>query len=209
MSTNLIESLNWRYATKRFDASKKVSTDDLTTLKTAVNLTATSYGLQPFRVLVSDDAELKAKLREASYNQPQLTESSHVFVFASKLDMTPEYIENFIRLVAKTRNVPYDKLSGYGDYIKGSVAAQDADAVKAWNRNQAYIALGTLLATAAELRIDACPMEGFDAAQYNDILGLPEKGLTAAVVATIGYRSDEDHTSGAAKVRLPLGEMFL
>lgn len=208
-TTSLIDALNWRYATKRFDAERKVKNEDIETLKQAVNLTASSYGLQHYRLLVIDNAELKAKLREASYNQPQLTEASHIFVLANKTEMSPEYIEDFICRTADTRSIAYDDIKGYGDYIKGSVAAMDAETVRGWNVRQAYIALGTLLATAADLRIDTCPMEGFDNAKYDEILGLTEQGLASAVVAPVGYRSTEDHTLGAAKVRLPLDEFVV
>ena len=208
-TTTLLESLKWRYATKRFDATKSVAGEGIEVLKQAVNLTASSFGLQHYRLLVIDNAELKAKLREASYNQPQLTEASHIFVLASKTDMSPEYIDDFISRTAAARGIALDDIKGYGEYIKGSVAGMDAETVKGWNQRQAYIALGTLLAAAAELRIDTCPMEGFENAKYDEILGLTKQGLTATVVATVGYRSAEDPTLGAAKVRLPLEEMVI
>lgn len=209
MSHHFIESLKWRYATKSFDSDKKVSAEDIATLKESINLTATSFGLQPFRVMIIDDPALKTKLRAASWNQAQVEESSHVFVFASKLDMSPDYIDDQVRRAADTRGIPYEALSGYGDFMKNTMADKDAAFIQDWSRRQAYIALGTLMAAAAELRIDACPMEGFDAAQYDEILGLKEKGLTAAVIAPVGYRSAEDKTQHAAKVRLPLEDMFL
>lgn len=209
MSHHFIESLKWRYATKSFETDKKVSAEDIKTLKESINLAATSYGLQPFRVMVIDDPAMKTKLRAASWNQAQLEESSHVFVFASKLEVSADYIDDLIRRTAATRGIPYEALSGYGDFMKNAIAGKDAAVIQDWSRRQAYIALGTLLAAAAELRIDACPMEGFDATQYDEILGLKEKGLTAAVIATVGYRSAEDPTQHAAKVRLPLEDMFL
>ena len=208
-ATPIIDALQWRYATKRFDNSKTVSAEDIETLKTAVNLTATSFGLQPFRLLVIDDADLKQQLREASYDQPQLTESSHVFVLAAKTDMSPEYIEDFIKRLAEGRGMQYSDLEGYAGYIKGSVASKDAEFVEAWNKRQAYIALGSLLAAAGELQIDACPMEGFEAAKYDELLGLTKRGLTATVIAPVGYRSEEDKTAGAAKVRLPLEDLVI
>ncbi|WP_020570695.1 NAD(P)H-dependent oxidoreductase [Neolewinella persica] len=209
MSTPIIDGLKWRYATKRFDAAKKVSDADLQTLQQAVNLTATSYGLQTFRVALISDPNVKEQLQVASYNQPQLTESSHVFVFANMLDVSDEYVDGFIRLLAETRGIPVDAVQGYADYIKGSLKGKEPAFIQDWTRRQAYIALGTLLATAGELKIDTCPMEGFDAEQVNNILGLPEQGLNACVIATVGYRSEEDKTQHAAKVRLPLEELFL
>ncbi|MEM9930746.1 MAG: NAD(P)H-dependent oxidoreductase [Bacteroidota bacterium] len=209
MSTPIIEGLQWRYATKRFDENKKVSDADIATLQNAVNLAATSYGLQPFRVLLISDQEIKEKLRPAAFNQPQLTESSHVFVFVNKLDMPPAYVDDFIARVATTRGIALEDLKGYGEFIKGSFADKDASFIQDWTRRQAYIALGTLLATAGELKVDACPMEGFDPAQFDEILGLKEQGLSACVLAPVGYRSEEDKTQHAAKVRLPLTDLFI
>ena len=207
--SNLINALNWRYATKKFDTSKTVSDADLSTLKQAVNLTATSFGLQPFRVLIVSDQETKDKLRAAAYDQGQVSDASHIFVFAAKLDVTPEYVDDFIKLTAETRDIPLESVQGYGEYIKGSIAGKDETFILNWNKRQAYIALGSLLAAAGELRVDSCPMEGFDLTKFDEILGLKEKGLTATVIAPVGYRHAEDHAAQYAKVRLPLADMFL
>ena len=205
----IIPALEWRYATKRFDDSKTVSDADIETLKNAVNLTATSFGLQPFRVALISDQATKDKLQEAAYNQVQVGTASHVFVFAAKTNVTPEYVDDFIRRLAAGRELGYEALSGYGDYIKGSLKGKDQEFLQAWNTRQAYIALGTLMATAGELKVDGCPMEGFDIEQFNDILGLKEQGLTAVVMCPVGYRSPEDASQHYAKVRLPLDELFI
>ena len=204
----IIDALKWRYATKRFDPTRKVSGEDLRKLMEAVNLTATSFGLQPFRVVVVSDPEMKEKLREASYNQPQLTESSHTFVFAAKTEMSGDYIDDYVRRIAATRGLPVEQVRGFGDYMKGSVTTKPQEFIQQWNQRQAYAALGTLLAAAAELRIDNCPMEGFEPEKYDELLGLKERGLTATVIASVGYRSAEDATQTHQKVRLPLEEMF-
>jgi nitroreductase len=209
MSTPIIDSLKWRYATKQFDAAKVVSESDIQTLQQAVNLSATSYGLQPFRVVLVTDPKVKEQLKAASFNQSQLTESSHVFVFANMLEVSDDYVDNFIKLLAATRGIPLDAVQGYADYIKGSLKGKDAATIQDWTRRQAYIALGTLLATAGELKVDTCPMEGFEPEKVNKILGLKEQGLSACVIATVGYRSEEDKTQHAAKVRLPIEELFL
>jgi len=112
-------------------------------------------------------------------------------------------------MLADQRGIPFEAVKGYADYIKGSMASKDEAFVKEWSKKQAYIALGTLLAAAGELKVDTCPMEGFDPAQFDEILGLSEKGLSAAVIAPVGYRSAEDKTQHYAKVRFPLAEMFL
>ena len=205
----LLDDLRWRYATKRFDEDRKVSDEDLRKLEEAVNLTATSFGLQPFRLLVISDPEVKEKLRTASYNQPQLTECSHVFVFCSMTTMPPEQIDRYVDRIAEVRDVPREQLNDYANYMKGSVAGKSVESIKAWNQRQAYLGLGTLLAAAAQLRIDSCPMEGIDAGEYDRILGLTDKGLTATVIAPVGYRSEDDATQHYAKVRVPLEEMVL
>jgi len=207
--SDIISALEWRYATKQFDPERTASEADIATLKQAINLTATSFGLQPFRVMVVTDQATKEKLRAAAYDQPQLTTASHIFVFAAKQGMSAEYIEDYIKMTAEQRGIPFEALKGYADYIKGSVASKDEAFVQDWNKRQAYIALGSLLAAAGELKLDSCPMEGFDPAQFDKILGLTEKGLTAVVIAPVGYRSAEDQTQHYAKVRFPLEEMFI
>ncbi len=207
--SNIISALEWRYATKQFDTERTVSDADIETLKNAINLTATSFGLQPFRVVVVTDQATKEKLRAAAYDQQQLTTASHVFVFAAKQDVSPEYVDGFMKMTAEQRSIPFEAIKGYADYIKGTMASKDAAFVKAWSNKQAYIALGSLLAAAAELKVDACPMEGFDSAQFDEILDLTEKGLSTAVIVPVGYRSAEDQSQHYAKVRFPLEEMFL
>lgn len=207
MST-IIESLNWRYATKKFDTAKKVSDEDLETLKEAIRLSASSYGLQPYEVLVIEDPEIRKQLSEVSWGQPQITDASHLIVFANKTNVTAKDTEAYMDNISKTRNVPVENLSGFSDMINNTVISLPQEAKNTWTAKQTYIALGSLLATAAELRIDACPMEGFDPEGYNKILGLNEKGLNAAVIATIGYRSEEDNTQHSAKVRRPAEELF-
>lgn len=209
MSTPIIEGLQWRYATKHFNKDRTVNEQDIQTLKEAVNLSASSYGLQPFRVIVVTDPAIKEQLRAASYGQAQLTESSHVFVFANKLDVSEDYVNDFIQRLATTRDTPFEALKGYADYINGSLGSKDAAFIRNWTSRQAYIALGTLLATAGELKVDACPMEGFEPEKFDEILGLPAQGLSTCVIAAVGYRSEEDKTRNAAKVRLPLADMFL
>ncbi|RNL85653.1 NAD(P)H-dependent oxidoreductase [Sinomicrobium pectinilyticum] len=207
MST-IIESLNWRYATKKFDPSAKVSAEDLNTLKEAIRLSASSYGMQPYEVFVIEDPEIRRQLKEASWGQPQITDASHLIVFASKTDVTAKDTEAYMNNISKTRNIPVESLSGFSNMINNSVISLPQEVKSTWAAKQAYIALGNLLASAAQLQIDACPMEGFDAEGYNKILGLKEKGLNAAVIATIGYRSSEDEMQHLPKVRKPSEELF-
>ncbi|MGS2763913.1 NAD(P)H-dependent oxidoreductase [Sinomicrobium sp. M5D2P9] len=207
MST-IIESLNWRYATKKFDPSAKISAEDLGTLKEAIRLSASSYGMQPYQVFIIEDPEIRKQLKEVSWGQPQITDASHLIVFASKTDVTAGDTEAYMNNISKTRSIPVENLSGFKDMINNTVVQLPQEIKSAWAAKQAYIALGNFLAAAAQLKIDACPMEGFDAEGYNKILGLTEKGLHATVIATIGYRSSEDEMQHLPKVRKPSEELF-
>ena len=203
----LIQDLNWRYATKNMNG-ETVSAEKLEIILHATNLAATSYGLQPFTVMVVTDDEIKVKLQAAAYGQAQVGSSSAVLVFAVPLKITAADIEKFINLVASTRNMPVKALNHYKGMILGTVGALPAEQQQIWSAKQAYIALGTALAAAAEQKVDACPMEGFDALQFDEILGLSEKGLKSVVIMPVGYRAADDATAQYIKVRKPESELF-
>lgn len=206
---SLIEKLSWRYATKKFDHTKKLSTGQLDELLKAIQLAPSSNGLQAYKVIIVEDAATRAKLREAAYGQSQITDASHLIVFASETQLSREYAQNFIGLVAKTRNTDRDKLAGYEQSIIGQINRRNEEQRLDWSHKQTYIALGVLLTAAAEMDIDACPMEGFNAAQFDEILGLKEKNLTTSVIATVGFRAEDDQYSKLAKVRRPHEELFI
>ncbi|RAJ06192.1 NAD(P)H-dependent oxidoreductase [Arenibacter echinorum] len=196
-----IENLNWRYATKKFDASKKVSQKDLENLLEATSLSASSYGLQPYEILVVEDAVLRSKLQPAAWGQSQITEASHLIVLANQSTFGEELVDNYLDNVSETRGIPSNDLEGYSDFMKSKLMPLSESAKATWTARQTYIALGNLLSAAADLKIDTCPMEGFDSAQFNEMLGLSKKGLNAAVLVAIGYRSEEDKTQHYKKVR--------
>lgn len=204
----LIKNLEWRYATKKFDPSKKISEENLEKLKEAVRLSASSYGLQLYKVLIVENAELREKLKAASWGQTQLTDASQVVVFCNYNEVQDAHIDAYLKRKADSLGIKPEELKGYADFMKGKLGEKTKEDIKEWTARQTYIALGNLLAAAAELKIDTCPMEGFDAADYDKILGLSEQGLSAAVVATVGYRSAEDQTQHAPKVRKPAEELF-
>ena len=208
MST-LLDNLNWRYATKKFDATKKISSADLNTLKEAVRLAASSYGLQPYKVVIVENPEIREKLKAAAYGQTQITDASQIFIFANDLNAGAESVDAYIKNISETRGVPTDALAGFADMMKGTIANLSQDAKNIWTAKQTYIALGTLLAAAAELKIDATPMEGFNAAAFNEILGFDKLGLNASVIATVGYRHGEDDTQHYKKVRKSHEELFI
>ncbi len=204
----LIKNLEWRYATKKFDPKKKVSQLDLEKIKKAISLSASSYGLQAYKVLIIEDPEIRKKLQSKSWGQSQIVDASHLIVFCNYTTISENIIDNYLRLKADLQKLNFVDLKGYGDFMKSKITELSDEARKAWTAKQTYIAVGNLLAACAELKIDACPMEGFEPDGYDDILGLSEKGLSAAVIATIGYRSDEDATQHTKKVRKPIYELF-
>lgn len=204
----LLKQLEWRYATKKFDTRKKVSQEHIDLLKKAIQLSVSSYGLQLYKVLIIENKEVRQSLKPASWNQSQVSDASHLFVFCNHTDTKPEDIDGFIRLTAEVRDIPLEKLQGYGSFVNEKLREKSPEERHYWLKCQTYIALANLLTACAELKIDACPMEGFDAEQYNTILELKEKGLNASVMVAVGYRSDEDKTQHLPKVRKPSELLF-
>jgi nitroreductase len=198
---NLIKNLNWRYATKRFDTEKKLNPADLELLKESIRLSASSYGLQLYKVVIVENEKIKLLLKDASWGQTQITESSHIFVFCNYKKVSERQIDEYLLLKASVQNLEIDALKGYGDFMKNTLLEMSDEQMNSWTAKQSYIALGNLLAACAELKIDACPMEGFEPEKYDKILGLSDKGLNAAVIAAVGYRSREDKTQFDAKIR--------
>ena len=206
---NLIESLNWRYATKKYAPEKKLTGDQLNTLLEAVRLAPTSFGLQPFRVIVVSDPAVRAKLRAVGYGQSPITDASHFLVFAAKTDLGIKTVDEFIALTASVRNKPNDSFNEYHKMVLGAIANNTPEQNTAWAARQAYIALGTLLTAAAVSGIDATPMEGFDHKGFDDVLGLEKLNLTAVVAAAIGFRAEDDDYAKLKKVRFPKEQFFI
>ena len=204
----ILENRTWRYATKKFDSSKKISDDNLELLLEATRLSASSYGLQPYHVFVITNPEIREQLKPVSWGQSQITEASHLIVFANQTNFNGELVDSHITNTAKTRNIPSENLKGYSDFAKSKLVDLPQKTKEEWTAKQVYIALGNLMQAAAELKIDTCPMEGFDAEAYDEILGLQGKDLTASVVLPIGYRSAEDATQHSPKVRKSKQELF-
>lgn len=206
----LIHQLTWRYATKQFDPVRKISSRDWATLEEALVLTPSSFGLQPWRFIIINDPETRAKLRPASYGQSQITDASHLVVFAVKNDITEQDIDEYLDRIAEVRGATRDSLGGFRDLlIGGIIKGMDSAARRAWATRQVYIALGNFLNSAALLGIDATPMEGFEPAKYDEILGLAKQGLHAVVVAAAGYRDEGDAYARLKKVRFSAEKVFL
>lgn len=202
------EALNWRYATKAYDPTKKVSDADWATIEEAISLAPSSFGIQPFKFVVITDPATREKLKPAAYGQTPITDASHLVAFAYKKTLTDGDIEHFVDRISEVRGAPRETLLDYENIMKGSAKrAVDGGYIETWNSRQVYIALGFLLETAALLGVDATPMEGFDPAQFNEILGLTDYSVTA--LAAVGYRDAEnDWLQPLAKVRKPDHEII-
>ncbi len=198
----LIDKLNWRYATKKYDASKKVAADKIERILEAIRLAPTSSGLQPFEVLLVSNPEKRAQMQAVAWNQAQVTEASHLLVFAAWDNITEARIDMMFDLTNEQRCFTNEGWEAYRKQLKGIVAARGDAANFDAAARQAYIALGVALVAAAEEQVDATPMEGFDPAAVDEILGLKERGLRSVVILPLGYRANEgDWLVNLKKVR--------
>lgn len=205
---DILKKLEWRYATKRFDSDKKLNENQLDLLVDAVNLAPTSYGLQPFELFVAESSKIREELKVAAYGQSQVTDASQVFIFAVNSEISEKHIEAFVERTASQRGLSVESLADFRSMMVSSIMAKSPEARFQWAARQAYIALGVLLSTAASENIDACPMEGFNNAEFDRILGLEKKGLASVVMATVGFRSGEDKYSQLTKVRKSRNELL-
>lgn len=207
--TQLIDSLNWRYATKTFDATKKIPEATWKTLEETLVLSPSSFGLQPYRFLVVKDPEIRAQLKPHSWNQTQVVDASHYVVLAGRTAMTEAEIDLYLDRIVQVRGIPRASLDGYRGMMYGSLLSPGAEArIPHWAALQAYIALGNLMTSAALLGVDTCAIEGFVPAEYDAILGLKEQGYAPVVCCALGYRSTEDKYAGLAKVRFPSADLI-
>ena len=197
----LLESLRWRYATKKMNGDK-IPQDKLERILEATRLAPSSYGLTPYQVIVVEDQELKEKLVPACYGQTQLKDSSAVLVFATWDEVTEYSIENYINEIAEQRNIPVEVLGDLKNMMIGSITSMEHDQRITWAQKQSYIGLGFSLVASAVEGVDSTPMEGFVPAQVDEVLGLSELGLKSSVILTLGYRDTEnDSLSTMKKVR--------
>ena len=205
---DILSLLNWRYATKRMNG-KKIPQEKVDIILESIRLSASSIGLQPYRVLVIEDPNLLEQIKPIAYNQSQITEASHLLVFAAWTDVTEESIAEHLNLVATERNVSLDSLGTTKNYLQG-LTKNTPEQNFNWAARQAYIALGTGLLAAASQEVDATPMEGFDANALDTLLGLPEKGLKSVSILPLGYRdAAQDWLVKLPKVRTPKQDFFL
>ena len=206
---NIIECLKWRYATKQFDSTKQVSQDNINLLKEAFNLTATSYGLQPLKLVIVKDKALQKDLRQFSFDQQQVEQASHVFVICIEQAIDEAYIRTYFETIKAKRGTPDEILDGFRSFLIDDFSKKTDEDIALWATKQAYIVLGNLLNTCSLLKIDSCPMEGFVPKEYDRVLGLDELGLRSVLVLPVGYRSEDDMFSGFAKVRKDISESVI
>ena len=209
MSSDTIKKLQWRYATKRFDPSKKLSKEKLDILKQAFNLTATSFGLQPLKLVVVSNQSIKEKLVPFTFNQPQVRDASHVLVLCIEKEIDANFIVDHFKRVEDTRNTPRKILEPFEENLVNSFAEKHTTEIREWMSNQLYLALGALLTVCAIENIDSCPMEGFEPENYNRLLGLTEKGLESVIVLPVGYRDESDFFISLKKVRRGVDELVI
>lgn len=203
----LVERLQWRYATKRFDPSFRLSPEVWRALERTLVLAPSSFGLQPWHFVVVTDAAMKARLQPASWNQPQIVEASHLVVFAHRKNYGAADLTHYLERVASVRGVTRESLAGYEKVVLGHIQRPGFN-VDEWTRRQTYLAVGSLLTAAATLGVDACPLEGIDPPQYDQLLGLGAKGFASVCAVALGRRAADDRYAELAKVRFEASELI-
>ena len=206
---NIIESLNWRYATKKFDSNRKLTENQINTLKNAFNLTASSYGLQPIKLIVISSQEIKNSLLESSMNQQQIVQCSHLLVICIESCINEAYIESYFKRVIDIRQTPAKILNSFKKSITNEFNDMTNTSIINWSVNQAYLALGNLMTVCSVEGIDSCPMEGFLPDKYDEILDLKSKNLKSVLVMPTGFRAKDDMFSSLKKVRKDINDNII
>ena len=206
---NIIDSLQWRYATKKFDDAKIVSAQKIDILKQAFNLTATSYGLQPLKLVVLKNKNIQKSLVPHSFNQGQIAQASHVLIICIEDVVDETYIREYFELVKQKRGTPEEVLSSFRDFLITDFNNKTPQEITQASVKQAYLALGNLLTVCAVEKIDACPMEGFNSEQYKNVLNLKVNNITPVLVLPVGYRAKDDMFADFKKVRKNLEDIII
>lgn len=206
--SELLDTLKWRYATKAFNPDKKIPTEIWDAIEESLILTPSSFGLQPWKFVIVTDPEVKARLLPNSWNQQQVVDCSHLVVFTAQAPVSDKELDAFIDRTHEVRGGDKADLQFYRDMMGGFVSNMNDAQLLTWAKAQVYIALGQLMASAAALGVDACPMEGINPAEYDKILGLEGTGYFTTVACPLGYRSDEDKYATLPKVRYTKEQMI-
>ena len=203
-----LEALRWRYATKQFDAQRKITAEAWTVIEQSLVLTPSSFGLQPWKFIVVENPELREKLLAESWNQKQVTDASHFLVLASRTDLTADDIERWLECSARAQGKSVEDLAPMKGMIAGFSERMSSEERHEWNVRQSYIALGQLMAVAAVMGIDACPMEGISPSAYDRLLGLENSGYATVVACALGYRDEADKYASSPKARFDMEDVI-
>lgn len=208
-AADIVTALNWRYATKQFDPSRKITAEAWAALEEALRLAPSSFGVQPWKFVVVENRDLRAKLREVSWGQTQVTDASHLVVLVVKQAVDEAHLDRYLADTAKTRGIAVESLAGFRKVIDGFVAGKaKSGQLETWAAKQVYIAAGQFMASAAVMGIDTCPLEGIDPVKYDELLGLSGSGWATQMAITAGYRSADDKYATTPKVRFPAAEVI-
>ncbi|WP_178984204.1 NAD(P)H-dependent oxidoreductase [Winogradskyella helgolandensis] len=206
---SIIEQLKWRYATKKFDATKTLSKEKLDTLKEAFNLTALSYGLQTLKLVIVEDKIARERLVEVAYGQRQVVDASHLLVLCIQTEIDSKDVNNHFETIKAIRNTPDAILEPFKEQMKSTIEGMQTDKRVGWATQQAYIALGNLMTVCAVEGIDSCPMEGFIPKALDKKLELEKHGLSSVLLLPVGYRADDDMFADFKKVRQPISKTVI
>lgn len=206
----LFSQMNWRYACKKFDPTKKIREADWNILIESLRLTASSYGLQPWKFIVVQDSKLRESLQSFSWGQKPVTEASHFVVLTYKEKMDEAHIDKHIAQMVKVRGTDPKALEGYKNVVMGDlVKGPRSEVIGFWAQRQVYIAMGSLLSTAALMEIDTLPMEGIDPSGYDKVLNLDGTGYKTVAAIACGYRASDDKYQNMKKVRFDLADILI
>ena len=208
MEKTIEKALNWRYATKKYDATFQLNDEQRAILEKSLQLTPTSYGLQPLHYFWINDPELRQKIKELAWNQQQIIDASEVLILCAKIDLEETYLHSHADLMRDTRGMEEDQIQGFRNHLIDAIGKKSKEEIQNWNSKQAYIALGQLLHTCALLEIDATPMEGFFPSKLDQLLDLTNKGLQSVLICTLGKRAEDDKYQHLKKVRRPINSLF-
>ena len=208
MNDQLIDALEWRYATKKYDSAFELDPKDKATLEQVLQFTPSSYGLQPLHYIWLEDQKLLEQTKNLAWNQEQITDAAAVLVLCTLTTLDGKYLDAHIDLTRDTRSMQEEQIQGFRAHLHTAVATKPDHEIRLWNDKQAYIALGQLLTACSLLQLDATPMEGFDPIALDELLQLKEKGLHSVLICTIGKRAADDHYQHLQKVRRPKKSLF-
>jgi nitroreductase len=204
----IVQQLQWRYATKKFDTDRKIPADAWQALEQSMVLAPSSFGLQPWKFFVVTNPELRQELLPHTWKQSQVVDASHLVVFAIRNDIQAADVDRFLERMSAVQGTPVENLAGFGNVVKGFIDRPPYPLdVNEWSKRQLYIALGEFMTAAAMMGIDTCPLEGFMPPEYDRVLGLTEKGYAATVLCAAGYRAADDKSADRPKVRYETAEV--